>query len=386
MQLDRLFENAGSQAPVVGLTHGFYRYPARFSPQFARAAIEAFSKVSETVMDPFMGGGTSAVEALGLGRRFLGSDLNSLSVFITRTKTTPLTRADEENVRSWARVMAENGTVRLWDAPPDEWAPYQINTPWWLRRAIGHAILGAKELSANRRQEDFARSVILKTAQWALDCKDATPSSRRFFVALSANAEAMLSALRDFRSRLGDAFQDQPLRALRHRRLIHCDASAIGEHSRVPQAWLPPKLILTSPPYFGVHILYHRWQVQGRRETPAPFWIADSKDGMGGSFYTFGDRQRHTMETYLTRLQACFASIVKTMDKRSKVVQLVAFSNPSAQLEPYLDTMGAAGLHEAGIAEQQGRFWRTVPNRKWYAKLRGGTPPSQELLLIHRRA
>lgn len=35
-----------------------------------------------------------------------------------------------------------------------------------------------------------------------------------------------------------------------------------------------PGLILTSPPYPGVHVLYHRWQVQGRKETPAPFWIA----------------------------------------------------------------------------------------------------------------
>jgi hypothetical protein len=386
MQLDRLFENASSQAPVVGLTHGFYRYPARFSPQFARAAIEAFTKPSETVVDPFMGGGTSAVEALGLGRRFLGSDLNSLSVFVTRTKTTPLTRADEEHVRAWARAVAESVGVRSWHAPSDEWAPYQINAPWWLCRAIGHAILRAEELSGSRRQESFARSVILKTAQWALDCKDATPSSRRFLVALSANCEEMLSALRDFGSRLSDAFQEAPSRAMRHRRLIHCDASAIGEQSCVPQDWLPPKLILTSPPYFGVHILYHRWQVQGRRETPAPFWIADSKDGMGSSFYTFGDRQRRTMETYLTRLQACFAPIVRTMDRRSRVVQLVAFSDPSTQLEPYLSAMEAAGLREAGIAEQHGRFWRTVPSRKWYAKLRGGTPPSQELLLIHRRA
>jgi hypothetical protein len=29
--------------PVSGLTHGFYKYPARFSPAFARAAVEAFS-------------------------------------------------------------------------------------------------------------------------------------------------------------------------------------------------------------------------------------------------------------------------------------------------------------------------------------------------------
>jgi hypothetical protein len=30
-------------SPVGGLTHDFYRYPARFSPQFARKAIELFT-------------------------------------------------------------------------------------------------------------------------------------------------------------------------------------------------------------------------------------------------------------------------------------------------------------------------------------------------------
>ena len=88
--IKQLLESVRSQAPVVGLTHGFYRYPARFSPQFARSVIEAFTQPMDTVMDPFMGGGTAAVEALGLGRRFVGSDLNSLSVFVTRIKTTPL--------------------------------------------------------------------------------------------------------------------------------------------------------------------------------------------------------------------------------------------------------------------------------------------------------
>jgi hypothetical protein len=43
----------------AGHTHNFYRYPARFSPQFARAAVEAFSAPGDTVLDPFVGGGTA---------------------------------------------------------------------------------------------------------------------------------------------------------------------------------------------------------------------------------------------------------------------------------------------------------------------------------------
>jgi len=73
------------------------------------------------------------------------------------------------------------------------------------------------------------------------------------------------------------------------------------------------------------------------------------------------------------------------MGQQSTLVQLVAFPDPANQLAPYLRTLEEAGLREAGLAQHEGRFWRSVPNRKWYAKLRGGTPSSQELLLIHKR-
>ena len=44
-----------SRAHVIGLTHGFHRYPARFSPLFARAAMKLFTKHGDIVLDPFMG-------------------------------------------------------------------------------------------------------------------------------------------------------------------------------------------------------------------------------------------------------------------------------------------------------------------------------------------
>ena len=87
---------------VEGLTHQFYRYPARFSPAFAAAAIRCFSEPGQLVLDPYMGGGTTVVEAVAAGRRAVGSDINSLAVFITRVKTTPLSRDDSVAVRAWA--------------------------------------------------------------------------------------------------------------------------------------------------------------------------------------------------------------------------------------------------------------------------------------------
>ena len=51
----QLIEAARDLEPVTGLTHNFYRYPARFSPRFVRAAIETFSVPCDLVLDPFLG-------------------------------------------------------------------------------------------------------------------------------------------------------------------------------------------------------------------------------------------------------------------------------------------------------------------------------------------
>jgi len=98
----RVREAAQDTAPISGLTHRFYRYPARFSPSFAAVAIEAFSKPGDTVLDPYMGGGTTIIEALVRQRHAVGCDLNSLAVFVSRVKTTVLSSSDRKALTHWA--------------------------------------------------------------------------------------------------------------------------------------------------------------------------------------------------------------------------------------------------------------------------------------------
>src|ERR1700689_4701141 len=94
-----------SQDRVDEAPHSFYKYPARFSPLFAREAINAFSAPGDTVLDPFCGGGTSLVEAISLGRRAAGFDISSLAVFLSRTKTTPISIHDKREILEWGKYV-----------------------------------------------------------------------------------------------------------------------------------------------------------------------------------------------------------------------------------------------------------------------------------------
>src|SRR4030065_902160 len=93
---------ASDRNPVRGLTHTFYQYPARFSPIFARAAIQAFSRPGDLVLDPFIVGGTTIIEAMVLGRRFIGSDINELATFLAEVKVSCLAENERKAIRYWA--------------------------------------------------------------------------------------------------------------------------------------------------------------------------------------------------------------------------------------------------------------------------------------------
>ena len=50
-------------------------HPARFPEGFARELVAPFTNIGETVLDPFMGSGTTGVAAVKLGRKFIGIEI-----------------------------------------------------------------------------------------------------------------------------------------------------------------------------------------------------------------------------------------------------------------------------------------------------------------------
>lgn len=371
---------------VSGFTHDFYKYPARFPPSFARQIIKTFSAENDLVVDPFMGGGTTLVEANILGRRAIGTDISPLATFISKVKTNIYTKEDLEIIEGWLlkvqpKLNLHRKVDRHWKWI-DEGYQRNINSSdtWPIRKLIELFISELKELSI-KKHRDFARCLLLRTTQWAIDNRLIIPTANEirnqmlsFFYEFSVGAKEFNEAVYEY----DDFFNINDNRRVECLNVSSKDFSQYLDES--------PKLILTSPPYPGVHVLYHRWQVHGRKETPAPFWIANCKDGHGESFYTMGGRSEYGISRYFESLSDSMKSIFEICNNDSVLVQVVAFSDINDQFNHYLEILDRIGYIEKFIPSlsnsPDGRIWRVVPNRKWYTK--DNTTSSQEVVLFHK--
>lgn len=374
-----------SNKRVQGLTHAFYRYPGRFSPEFARSVIHSFSKPGDAILDPFVGGGTTAIEALVSGRRVLGIDLNPLAVFVARVKSTPLSRRELGIARRLVNRVHEY-SPRLCQPKNGDVKTLFRNVPWWIRNSILMILEDIRRVR-NERVDAFLRCSLLKTAQWALDCRAIIPGSAEFLKGFYTYTLDMCDQMEEYWQAHRFLGTPPQRHVSRYRRLLLGSALDLHRDRRVPPDWIPFKLVLTSPPYPGVHVLYNRWQVKSRRETLAPFAILNVPDGHFESFYTFGDRRRHEF-SYFETLAAAYRSIANLIDRSSLVVQLVSFANPKRDIGRFLDAMDIAGFDEVSPEDiglnRTYRPRRLVPNRKWYTEYRSTPVVAKEVLLFHR--
>ena len=71
-------------------SHGWHPFPAKFPPQLPQFFIEHLSDANDIVLDPMLGSGTTLVEAMRLGRRVVGCDIDPLARMIAVAKLTPI--------------------------------------------------------------------------------------------------------------------------------------------------------------------------------------------------------------------------------------------------------------------------------------------------------
>src|SRR3972149_11573337 len=67
--------------------HRLHPYLGKFIPQLVEIFLRKFFKPGQTVLDPFVGSGTTLVQANELGVNAVGYDISAFNVLLARVKT-----------------------------------------------------------------------------------------------------------------------------------------------------------------------------------------------------------------------------------------------------------------------------------------------------------
>ena len=181
-----------SRTKVRGLTHAYYRYPARFPPEFVRESILNFSQPGDYVLDAFMGGGTTIVEAIANGRNAIGFDISPLANFITNVKTTPLSENDKNSIIDWAlNINLSNISEVKIEANELK------NIPDEQKFILNHIANEIKNLELPR-QRNFAKCMLLRLGQWMLDCRQSIPTEDKIQVEFVKLVNQAIKGLDEF--------------------------------------------------------------------------------------------------------------------------------------------------------------------------------------------
>ncbi len=104
------------------LTHGLHAYKGKYFPQVVRSLINAHGgEATACVVDPFVGSGTTVLEAALMGRPGFGIDRNPLAALIARAKVDVLT-LDAQSVDDYMEAVLDRVSAKLpFDLPNGEY-------------------------------------------------------------------------------------------------------------------------------------------------------------------------------------------------------------------------------------------------------------------------
>lgn len=193
------------------LTHWIYPYKGKFHPQMVRALLNYLGlREGETVLDSFVGSGTTALEAQLLGVNCIGIDASPLCVLQSKVKT--------ESIGALNEIKQAEGVV-----------PKSAPSPLYGEQ---NDLAGAINSIHNEKVRNFFEMAKL------VSVSDSARRHRDFYKSFSENLRAMIQSVEDYvtvRNKLGMALGSVDVREGDARNLPIQDGSVDG--------------IVTSPPY-----------------------------------------------------------------------------------------------------------------------------------------
>jgi len=153
------------------LTHWIYPYKGKFHPQMIRALLNIIGlKEGDTILDPFSGSGTTALESQLLGINFIGIDISPICVIQGRVKTESVYVVNEiEKLKDTIISSIANGSVNT-----DE-SYYKLLDTLITNEKVKNFYILARLLAVSdksRRNRDFVNSFLKNVNLMLMAVKD----------------------------------------------------------------------------------------------------------------------------------------------------------------------------------------------------------------------
>lgn len=246
------------------LTHGLHSYPARMIPQIPNALLKYYKRegvISEgdLLYDPFVGSGTSLVEAMFEGLNAKGNDINPFACMLSRTKTTPINREDffqikefiftnlEEELNDVKTLYKQEGDVEKPGDIREGWFPEpQLQQLWAIRKKLDKAAKKFSEigtrpfrlaLAETTREISYQRNGEYKRYRMAEeDREEHNPDVLPRFVSKSREN---LNKVKEFSEKVSDTQSD----------IYYADSRTATDNGELSMGENVADIVITSPPY-----------------------------------------------------------------------------------------------------------------------------------------
>ncbi len=339
-------EEALPQVQRTKHVHSLHPYLGKFIPQIVEVFLQRYFKPGQRLYDPFVGSGTTLVEANAFGASAVGCDISAFNCLLAQVKTRQYSlgslemalRTALEQARQTAEVVTTEDAsswLRSWYATQAlrELLAYECVTAESLDDAawdVARIILSRSARSARRTTHfdlDFPRKPV-KKSYWCYKHRRTCSPVKEAAKFLRRYTDDTVRRIREFASLRTDSAAD----------VLHADSRHVD---------LPYEIsgIITSPPYPGL-IDYH----EQHRYAYELLNLPDLRDlEIGPADWGVS---RRALDSYIDGIAATFKNAARFMESGSPVVIVV---NDSRDLYPAI-------LEQAGLALDE-RLKRHVNRR-----------------------
>jgi len=293
------------------LTHNFHPYPAKFIPQIPRFFIEEFTEENETVLDPFVGCGTTIVESKLLNRKSIGVDLNHIATLISETKSTSLNADEIDEILHFIENLERNSSIstKTIDFPNiDHWFQQNVKEElMMLTSSIGKVNNSKVSNFLKTGLSSIITSVSNQESDTRYVAKNKGIPDGKTINLFKVKIKSMVDRIKEFSETASDSSS----------KIYNADSTNL--HFLKDNS---VDLVVTSPPYANTYdyYLYHKLRM---------YWLEFDVTNVKKN--EIGSRDKHSsqrkeIEDFNENIKKCFHEAVRVLKPNKHVIVIIGDS------------------------------------------------------------